>query len=71
VPELLSPTYRNRVRTLSPRNRNSGVQHLPGSHNALNQDPVHKSVHMLNMKEPRSNSSRALTCTYLGSGGGI
>ena len=32
VPELLSPTYRNRVRNLSPRNRNSGVQHLPGSH---------------------------------------
>lgn len=26
VPELLSPTYRNRVRKPSPRNRNSGVQ---------------------------------------------
>jgi hypothetical protein len=32
VPELLSPTYRNRVRNLSPGNRNSGVKHLPGSH---------------------------------------
>jgi hypothetical protein len=32
VPELLSPTYRNRVRKLSPRNRNSGVKDLPGSH---------------------------------------
>jgi hypothetical protein len=31
VPELLSRTYRNRVRKLSPGNRNSGVQHLPGS----------------------------------------
>jgi hypothetical protein len=32
VPELLSPTYRNRARKPSPRNRNSGVKHLPGSH---------------------------------------
>jgi hypothetical protein len=32
VPELASPTYRNRVRNLSSGNRNSGVQHLPGSH---------------------------------------
>jgi hypothetical protein len=31
-PELLSRTYRNRVRNLSPGNRNSGVQHLPGPH---------------------------------------
>jgi hypothetical protein len=33
-PELLSPTYRNRVRNLSPRNRNSGVKHVPGSHSS-------------------------------------
>ena len=32
----LSPTYRNRVRNLSPRNRNQGVQHLPDSHTAVN-----------------------------------
>ena len=32
VPELLSRTYRNHVRKLSPGNRNSDVQHLPGPH---------------------------------------
>src|SRR5690242_4623376 len=32
LPELLSASYRNRVRKLSPRNRNQCVQHLPGSH---------------------------------------
>ena len=32
LPERLSPTYRNRVRNLSPRNRNQGVHHLPESH---------------------------------------
>jgi hypothetical protein len=32
LPEPLSAGYRNRVRTLSPRNRNQGVQHLPGPH---------------------------------------
>ena len=32
-PELLSPSYRNHVRKLSPRNQNRGVKHLPGSHN--------------------------------------
>ena len=37
----------------------------------MNQDPVHKSVHMLDMKEPRSNNSRALTCTYLVAGAGF
>jgi hypothetical protein len=31
-PELLSPSYRNRVRKLSPGNQNRGVKHLPGSH---------------------------------------
>jgi len=35
VPELLSRTYRNRVRELSPGNRNSGVQHLPGPHTSM------------------------------------
>ena len=32
LPELLSASYRNRVRKLSPRNQNQGVKHLPGSH---------------------------------------
>ncbi len=32
LPERLSPTYRNRVHKLSPRNRNQGVQHEPESH---------------------------------------
>gem|GEM_PF-6373067 len=32
LPELLSASYRNRVRKLSPRNRNQRVQHLPGPH---------------------------------------
>ena len=32
LPELLSASYRNRVRKLSPRNQNPGVKHLPGSH---------------------------------------
>src|SRR5262249_57098023 len=31
-PELLSPTYRNRVRNLSPSNRTRSVQHQQGSH---------------------------------------
>ena len=43
VPELLSPTYRNRVRKLSPGNRNSGVQHLPGSHRPVRADPANES----------------------------
>jgi hypothetical protein len=30
LPELASRAYRYRVRNLSPRNRNQGVQHLPG-----------------------------------------
>jgi hypothetical protein len=34
LPELLSATYRNRVRKLSPKSRNQGVKHLPGSHSA-------------------------------------
>ena len=32
LPELLSASYRNRVRNLSPRNQNHGVKHLPGQH---------------------------------------
>ncbi len=32
LPELLSASYRNRVRKLSPGNQNQGVRHLPGSH---------------------------------------
>src|SRR5215469_18647780 len=32
LPELLSASYRNRVRKLSPGNQNQDVQHLPGSH---------------------------------------
>jgi hypothetical protein len=31
-PELLSASYRNRVRNLSPGNQNQGVKHLPGQH---------------------------------------
>ena len=34
-PELLSRSYRNRVRKLSPGNQNQGVKHLPGSHTRL------------------------------------
>ena len=41
LPELLSPTYRNRVRKLSPRNRNQGVQHLPDSHIRRTGQPRH------------------------------
>jgi hypothetical protein len=32
LPELLSASYRNRVRNLSPRNRNQGVHDQPESH---------------------------------------
>jgi len=32
LPELLSPTYRNRVPKLSPKNRNRRVHHEPDSH---------------------------------------
>jgi hypothetical protein len=32
LPERLSPTYRNRVRNLSPRNRNPNVKHEPEKH---------------------------------------
>src|SRR5438309_4475021 len=35
LPEPLSPTYRNRVRTVSPSNRTRPVQHEPGSHNPV------------------------------------
>ena len=35
LPERLSPTYRNRVRNLSPRNRNPGVKHEPEKHSTL------------------------------------
>ena len=34
LPERLSPTYRNRVRNLSTRNRNQGVKHEPEFHTA-------------------------------------
>ena len=34
LPELLSASYRNRVRKLSPRNRNQGVHDQPESHTA-------------------------------------
>ena len=42
----VSPTYRNRVRKLSPRNRNQCVQHLPGSHTAAEDQAqsTHKTV---------------------------
>ena len=39
-PELLSPSYRNRVRKLSPRNQNRGVKHLPGSHKVKSGDDL-------------------------------
>jgi hypothetical protein len=35
LPELLSPSYRNRVRNLSPRNRNRCVKHQPEPHTGL------------------------------------
>jgi len=34
LPERLSPTYRNRVQNLSPRNRNPDVKHEPEKHTA-------------------------------------
>jgi len=37
LPELLSASYRNRVRKVSPGNQNHGVKHLPGSHSAREQ----------------------------------
>ena len=40
LPELPSASYRNRVRKLSPGNRNHGVQHLPDSHS---NDPLMSS----------------------------
>ena len=33
LPKRLSPTYRNRVHNLSPRNRNKSVKHEPEKHN--------------------------------------
>jgi hypothetical protein len=32
LPERPSPTYRNRVHNLSPRNRNESVKHEPNKH---------------------------------------
>jgi hypothetical protein len=32
LPELVSPTYRNRARKVSPRNRTRGVKHEPEPH---------------------------------------
>lgn len=37
LPERLSPTYRNRVHNLSPRNRNESVKHEPEKHTLTNQ----------------------------------
>jgi len=47
LPELLSASYRNRVRKLSPRNRNQGVHDQPESHKP---DPA---------DEPRTNDLKA------------
>ena len=35
LPEPLSASYRNRVRKLSPRNRNQGVHDQPESHTKI------------------------------------
>ena len=35
LPELLSASYRNRVRNLSPRNRNQDVHDQPESHSLV------------------------------------
>ena len=64
LPEPLSPTYRNRVRNPSARNRNQGGHHLPvsriwnkaGSAVTLRSGPGQQSG-------PRS-VIMALTCTY-------
>ncbi len=45
LPELLSPSYRNHVRKLSPGNQNQGVQHLPGSHSLAHERPRTVSPH--------------------------
>ena len=52
-PELLSPSYRNRVRKLSPRNQNQGVQHLPGSHSQQPLSGSHLVSHWIMKKEAR------------------
>ena len=50
LPELLSPSSRNRVLNLSPRNRNRGVQHLPGSHTT--RGPVPPTNHQKTCRRP-------------------
>jgi hypothetical protein len=40
LPERLSPTYRNRVHNLSPRNRNPNVKHEPEIHTRATESTV-------------------------------
>jgi hypothetical protein len=44
VLELLSRSYRNRGRNLSPGNRNPGVKHLPGSYRDRRSAPCQETV---------------------------
>ena len=37
----------------------------------MSQDPVHKSVHTLDMNEPWDSEPRAQTCTYMVAGAGF
>jgi len=49
LPELLSASYRNRVRKVSPGNQNQGVKHLPGPHsgdaNPSRRHSFHEPLH--------------------------
>jgi hypothetical protein len=61
LPEPVSATYRNRVPTLSPRNRNPCVHHEPDSHKHPRAHPVHtkpKSGRPRTRCEPKRASQR-------------
>jgi uncharacterized protein (TIGR02246 family) len=52
-PGLLSPSYRHRVRKLSPRNQNRDVKHLPGSHSRTR--TVRGTCHLFHGRGPQSS----------------
>jgi hypothetical protein len=63
LPELLSATYRNRVRTLSPGNQNQGVKHLPGSRNICFRGTGH-SFHGSGSRSLLTKENTSLSCGH-------
>jgi hypothetical protein len=64
LPELLSASYRNRVRKLSPRNRNQGVHDQPESHNSLRSERRSYDGQMI-LRVAESIRNYGLTCCFV------